>query len=120
MRLIDELLGDWPENEWVCWSPKFFTSDQAPNLRVEDIKMREIMTITLSNNKPGLKSDNGYVAGDQVSIFFDEASGTFGYHYHGVSHSGSPYQSKKISGFETQQAATKEAIENYRGTGLGC
>ena len=83
-------------------------------------KMKEIMTITLSNNKPGLNTGNGYVAGDQVSIFLDEASGTFGYRYHGVSYQGNPYQSKDVGGFETQQAATKEAIENYRGTGLGC
>jgi len=98
----------------------FFTFDQVPNLRVEDIKMKEIMTITLSNNKPSLNADNGYIAGDQVSIFFDEANDTFGYRYRGVSYYGNSYQSKDISGFETQQAATKEAIENYRGTGLGC
>lgn len=82
--------------------------------------MKEIMTITLSNDKPRLNSESGYVAGDQATIFFDEASGAFGYRYHGVSHYGNPYQSKDFSGFETQQAATKEAIENYRGTGLGC
>ena len=82
--------------------------------------MKEIMTITLSNKKPCLNTGNGYVAGDQVSIFFDETSGTFGYRYHGVSYYGNSYQSKDIGGFDTQQAATKEAIENYRGTGLGC
>ena len=82
--------------------------------------MKEIMTITLSNKKPCLNTGNGYVAGDQATIFFDEVNSTFGYRYHGVGHRGNSYQSKDISGFETQQAAIKNAIENYSGIGLGC
>lgn len=82
--------------------------------------MQEIMTITLSDQKPSQADGDEFTAGDQATIFFDEGEGTFGYRYHGVRLDGSTYQSRDFAGFENRQAALKDAVQNYVTTGLGC
>ena len=82
--------------------------------------MKNIMTITLSDQKPSPSAGDEFTAGDQATIFFDEKDGKFGYRYHGVRLDGSDYQSRDFAGFETKQAALRDAIESYVSTGLGC
>ncbi len=82
--------------------------------------MKNIMTITLSDQKPSLADGDEFTAGDQATIFFDEKGGKFGYRYHGVRLDGSDYQSRDFTGFDSKQAALRDAIENYVSTGLGC
>jgi len=82
--------------------------------------MNEIMTITLSDQKPSQANGDEFVAGDQASIFYDENDGKFGYRYHGVRPNGSAYQSREFTGFESRQAALQDAVQNYVTTGLGC
>jgi hypothetical protein len=82
--------------------------------------MKEIMTITLSDQKPSQADGGEYTVGDQATIFFDENGGTFGYRYHGVRSDGSSYQSRDLTGFESRQAALRDAVQNYVTTGLGC
>jgi hypothetical protein len=81
--------------------------------------MKDIMTLTLSNNKP-LKTGSGeYTVGEEVTIFQNETDGTYGYRYQGINHQGNFYQSQNFTGFETKQAAMKQAIDNYN-IGTGC
>jgi len=82
--------------------------------------MKEIMTITLSDQTPSQANGDDYTAGDQATVFVDDTTGEFGYHYHGVRSDGSNYQSRDFTGFETKQSALRDAIENYVSTGLGC
>ena len=82
--------------------------------------MKEIMTITLSDQKPGHAGGEEYTAGDQATIFFDANDGTFGYRYHGVRSDGSTYHSRDFTGFESRRAAVQDAVKNYVTTGLGC
>jgi hypothetical protein len=82
--------------------------------------MKEIVTITLSDEKPPQASNDEYTAGDQATIFLNEDDGKFGYHYHGVRLDGSDYQSRYFTGFESRQAAMRDAVLNYVSTGLGC
>ncbi|GAB4527899.1 MAG: hypothetical protein Kow0063_03640 [Anaerolineae bacterium] len=78
------------------------------------------MTITLSDQEPSLAGTDEFIPGDQATIFFDEDNGTFGYRYHGVRLDGSAYRSQDFTGFESRQAALKDAVQNYVTTGLGC
>jgi hypothetical protein len=82
--------------------------------------MKEIMTITLSDQTPSPANGDEYTAGDQATIFLDEESSRFGYRYHGVRPDGSIYQSQDFTGFENRQTALREAVQNYVTTGLGC
>ncbi len=81
--------------------------------------MKDIMTITLSENKPCKKENGEYVVGQEVTIFHNEADGSYGYCYHGVNYRGDSYESKKITGFRSKQAAMRDAIDNYN-IGTGC
>jgi hypothetical protein len=87
---------------------------------LETLLMKEIVTITLSDEKPTQASNDEYTAGDQATIFLNEDDGKFGYHYHGVRLDGSDYQSRDFTGFESRQAAMRDAVLNYVSTGLGC
>jgi hypothetical protein len=82
--------------------------------------MKKIMTITLSDQKPSKDDGEAHTAGDQATIFFEESNGKFGYRYHGVRSDGSTYQSRDFTGFDSKQAALKDAVQNYVTTGLGC
>ena len=82
--------------------------------------MKEIMTITLSDEKPSQANVDGYTAGDQATVFVDDHTGKFGYYYHGVSSDGSNYRGRDFTGFDSKQAALRDAVENYASTGLGC
>ena len=82
--------------------------------------MKQIMTITLSDEKPFIDDGEAYIAGDQATIFLDESNGSFGYRYHGIRFDGSTYQSRDFTGFDSRQAALKDAVQNYVATGLGC
>jgi hypothetical protein len=82
--------------------------------------MKKIMTITLSAQKPSQADGDEVTMGDQATIFFDESGGKFGYHYHGVRSDGSYYQSRDFTGFESRQAALRNAVQSYVTTGLGC
>ena len=82
--------------------------------------MKEIMTITLSDEKPFQADGDEFIVGDQATIFLDENNGKFGYHYHGVRIDGSYYQTRDFTGFESRQTALREAVQNYVTTGLGC
>jgi hypothetical protein len=81
--------------------------------------MKEIMTITLTPTRPVRIDNDRYTVGQEATIFLNEADGTFGYRYQGVNYRGEYYQSKYFSGFETKQAATKDALESYN-IGTGC
>ena len=81
--------------------------------------MKEIMTVTLSTKKPGRANTGEFTTGHQATIFEDKARGTFGYRYHGVNYRGEYYETKIITGFESKQAAMKDAVENYN-IGTGC
>ena len=80
--------------------------------------MKDIMTITLSPKRPSRSDDGEFTAGHETTIFQDE-DGRFGYRYHGVNFRGEYYESQIYTGFETKQAATKDALENYN-IGTGC
>lgn len=82
--------------------------------------MKDIMTITLSDQAPSQVNGDDYTAGDQATVFVDDDTGKFGYHYHGVRSDGSSYQSRDFTGFDSKQAAVKDAVQNYVSTGLGC
>ena len=82
-------------------------------------KMNDIMTVTLSSKKPDLPDNGEFTAGHQATIFEDRATGTFGYRYHGVNYRGEYYETKNFTGFESKQAAMKDALENYN-IGTGC
>ena len=60
-----------------------------------------------------------FTAGHQATIFEDRATGAFGYRYHGVNYRGEYYETKNVTGFESKQAALKDALENYN-IGTGC
>lgn len=77
------------------------------------------MTITLSEDKPSQSANGEHTAGDQVTIFFNEDSGEFGYRYHGVRYDGTYYQSEDHSGFESKQSALKDVLDHLS-KGLGC
>jgi hypothetical protein len=81
--------------------------------------MKDLMTITLSPNKPGQTTDGEYTIGQEATIFIDEKNGTFGYRYHGVNYRGERYESKNHTGFKTKQSAIKDVVENYN-IGTGC
>ena len=86
--------------------------------------MKDIMTVTLSETKPG-QTGSEYTPGDQATIFLDEENGQFGFRFHGVTGNGTLYQGEdRLLGadgkpFETKQAALKDAIEIYRWK-MGC
>ena len=82
--------------------------------------MKEIMTITLSDQKPSRADQEEHTAGDQATIFFDPDAGTFGYRYHGVRSDGTTDQSRDFTGFESRRAAVQDVVQNYVTTGLGC
>jgi hypothetical protein len=82
--------------------------------------MKKIMTITLSDQKPSQADGDEVTIGDQATIFFDGIGSKFGYYYHGVRSDGSYYQSRDFTGFESRQAALKDAVQSYVTTGLGC
>ncbi len=81
--------------------------------------MNDIITVTLSPKKPNLPSRGEFTTGHQATIFEDKATGTFGYRYHGVNYRGEYYETKIFAGFESKQAAMKDALENYN-IGTGC
>ncbi len=86
--------------------------------------MKDIMTVTLSETKPG-QTGNGYTPGDQATIFLDEEDGQFGFRFHGVTGHGTLYHGEdRLLGadgkaFDTKQAALKDAIEIYHWK-MGC
>jgi len=80
--------------------------------------MQTIMTITLSPHKPVRLDDGGYIAGQEATIFQNE-DGAFGYRYYGVNYRGQTYESNYVGGFQTKQAATRDALEKYN-IGTGC
>lgn len=86
--------------------------------------MKDIMTVTLSETKPG-QTGNGYTPGDQATIFLDEEDGQFGFRFHGVTGNGTLYHGEdRLLGadgraFDTKQAALKDAIEIYHWK-MGC
>ncbi len=82
--------------------------------------MKEIVTITLSYEKLTQTNNDEYPAGDRATIFLNEDDGKFGYRYHGVRLDGSDYQCRDFTGFESRQAAMRDAVLNYVSTGLGC
>ena len=80
--------------------------------------MQEIMTITLSGQKPNQLDNGEFTMGDEAVIFKDE-NGAYGYQFHGVNFKGDYYELQAVTGFATKQAATKSAFENYN-VGTGC
>ena len=81
--------------------------------------MNDIMTITLSSRKPERTGTGEFTSGHQATIFEDKAAGIFGYRFHGVNYRGEYCETKIFTGFESKQAAMKEALENYN-IGTGC
>jgi hypothetical protein len=80
--------------------------------------MQTIMTITLSSDKPVRLDDGEYTTGQEATIFQND-DGTFGYRYHGVNYRGQTYESTYVGGFQTKQAAIRDALEKYN-IGTGC
>ena len=80
--------------------------------------MQEIMTITLSGQKPDQLDNGQFTMGDEAVIFIDE-NGTYGYQFYGVNFKGDYYELEPVVGFPSKQAATKSAFENYN-VGTGC
>jgi hypothetical protein len=87
---------------------------------LEALLVKKIVTITLSDEKPTQTNNDEYTAGDQATIYLNEDDSKFGYRYHGVRLDGSNYQSRDFTGFESRQAAMRDAVLNYVSTGLGC
>ncbi len=71
--------------------------------------------ILLSENEPYVTgcSPSGWAwqMGDRLSVFYDTASGSWGYCFYGVSRDGNAYEGDDITGFASADEARKDALD---------
>lgn len=71
--------------------------------------------ILLSENDPHVTgcSPSGWAwqMGDRLSVFYDTASGSWGYCFYGVSRDGNAYEGDDITGFTSADEARKDALD---------
>lgn len=76
-----------------------------------------VRTEQLSKDKPSQTpcppSGTAFTVGDEVAVFYDTYSGTWGYCFFGVGEGGNAYESENVTGFDSPDAALEAAREDY-------
>ncbi len=73
----------------------------------------ETLSETEPRQTPCPPSGMAWQAGDEVIVFYDTRSGTYGYCFSGVSPDGLAYESDDVTGFTSPEEALQDAREAY-------